>query len=216
MIKQFALIITAIICFSANNVYSAEAVRVAVFPFKIEAGENFLYLTSEIPKVISAHLKQDGVIIVEPDAEPEIDYSGKDFSTVINKIKNIGIKCEADFVVWGRFTDRDSKFSITAKMLDLYGGQPLNSFSFNVNEIEDIPVTVEKLAADISLKLFKKEKVAQVIVKGNERIEADAIKRIITTKPGDIYLTKSLTKDLKAIYAMGYFEDIRIESEEST
>ena len=216
MIKQFALIITAIICFSANNVYSAEAVRVAVFPFTIEAGENFLYLTSEIPKVISDHLKQDGVIIVEPDVKPEIDYSGKDVSTVIDKIKNIGIKCGADFVVWGRFTDLDPNFSITAKMLDLYGGKPLNSFSFNVKGIEDIPVTVEKLAADISLKLFKKEKVAQVIVKGNERIEADAIKKIITTKPGDIYLTKSLTKDLKAIYAMGYFEDIRIESEEST
>ena len=216
MIKQFALIITAIICFSANNVYSAEAVRVAVFPFTIEAGENFLYLTSEIPKVISDHLKQDGVIIVEPAVKPEIDYSGKDVSTVIDKIKNIGIKCGADFVVWGRFTDLDPNFSITAKMLDLYGGKPLNSFSFNVKGIENIPVTVEKLAGDISLKLFKKEKVAQVIVKGNERIEADAIKKIITTKPGDIYLTKSLTKDLKAIYAMGYFEDIRIESEEST
>jgi len=217
MVKQFVLIITVIICFSVNTLYSAESVHVAVFPFKIEAGENFSYLTSEISKAISAHLKQDGAIIVEPETNLEvIDYFGENFSAVKDKIKNIGIKCGADFVVWGQFTDLDQKFSITAKMIDLYGGKPENNFSFSIEGIENLPVTVEKLAADISLKLFKKEKVSQVLVKGNERIETDAIKRIIATKPGDIYLTKSLTKDLKAIYAMGYFEDIRIESEKGT
>ncbi|MBL0700596.1 MAG: outer membrane protein assembly factor BamA [Desulfosarcina sp.] len=216
MIKQLALIVIAIICFSAVTSYSVESVRVAVLPFEIEAGEELLYLTSEIPKVISSHLKQDGAIILEPDVKSEaIDYSPEDDSAVIDEIRKAGIKYGADFVVWGSFTGSDQKFSISVKMMDLYGETPLSSFSVGGEGIENLPLTVEKLAGDISLKLFKKEKVVQVLVKGNDRIETDAIKRVIATKPGDIYLTKSLTKDLRTIYAMGYFEDIRIESEES-
>ena len=216
MIKQLALIVIVIICFSAATSYSVESVRVAVLPFEIEAGEELLYLTSEIPKVINAHLKQDGAIMIEPDIKPgAIDYSPGDDSDLIDEIRKAGIKYGADFVVWGSFTGSDQKFSLSAKMMDLYGETPLSSFSAGGEGIENLPVTVEKLAGDISLKLFKKEKVAQVLVKGNERIETDAVKRVIATKPGDIYLTKSLTKDLRTIYAMGYFEDIRIESEES-
>jgi outer membrane protein insertion porin family len=50
-------------------------------------------------------------------------------------------------------------------------------------------------------------------VSGNQRIEADAIKRVVKTQPGDIYSLKKLSTDLKAIYAMGYFDDIQIEVE---
>ena len=35
--------------------------------------------------------------------------------------------------------------------------------------------------------------------------------RYIRTKPGDVYVPKNLSDDLKSVYAMGYFEDIRIE-----
>jgi len=55
-----------------------------------------------------------------------------------------------------------------------------------------------------------------VLVTGNKRIEADAIKKIIKTKPGDVYLAKSLSQDLKAVYSMGYFEDIRVEAEQGS
>ncbi|MGD2030620.1 MAG: outer membrane protein assembly factor BamA, partial [Desulfobacterales bacterium] len=74
---------------------------------------------------------------------------------------------------------------------------------------------VKQLVRNMSMKLLKREKVAQVLVAGNKRIEGDAIKEIIKTKPGDVYIAKNLSQDLKAVYSMGYFEDIRIEAEES-
>ena len=33
------------------------------------------------------------------------------------------------------------------------------------------------------------------------------------TQPGDVYLAGSLTQDLKSVYGMGYFDDVRVESE---
>jgi outer membrane protein insertion porin family len=55
--------------------------------------------------------------------------------------------------------------------------------------------------------------VVDIQVVGNDRIESDAILRIIKTKPGDNLVLKDLSEDLKRIYAMGYFDDIRIATE---
>lgn len=52
--------------------------------------------------------------------------------------------------------------------------------------------------------------VKAVKVKGNQRIGADAILRVVQTKPGDVYNPAALSADLKAIYKMGYFSDVRV------
>jgi outer membrane protein insertion porin family len=59
-------------------------------------------------------------------------------------------------------------------------------------------------------------KVKDVRVTGNERIESDAILRVIKTKPGSIYDPALLSEDLKAIYAMGYFDDIQVKMEKES
>ncbi len=215
MIKQLSLIVISITCLFVTTAYSVGPVSVAVLPFEVKAGEELLYLTDEIPEAISARLKANGAVMVKPDVKPGgLGYPPDDDLAAIAAIKKAGIKCGADFVIWGRFEGSGQQFAISAKMIDLYGKTPLSRFHQDGAGIENLPLTVEKLSTDIILKLFKKEKVAEVIVKGNERIETDAIKRVIATKPGDVYLARSLSKDLKTIYAMGYFEDIRIESEE--
>ncbi|MFC1857983.1 outer membrane protein assembly factor BamA, partial [Thermodesulfobacteriota bacterium] len=81
--------------------------------------------------------------------------------------------------------------------------------------LENLFGKVKDLSRIIGIKVFKREKIADVIVSGNSRIEVDAIKGYIKTGPGDVYSAKDLSADLKAVYAMGYFEDIRIEAEDS-
>ncbi|MCU0598455.1 MAG: outer membrane protein assembly factor BamA [Desulfobacterales bacterium] len=57
------------------------------------------------------------------------------------------------------------------------------------------------------------ETVKDVRVTGNERIESDAILRVVQTRQGAPYDPALLSEDLKAIYAMGYFDDIRVSLE---
>jgi outer membrane protein insertion porin family len=57
------------------------------------------------------------------------------------------------------------------------------------------------------------EKVKEVRVTGNQRIESDAILRVIQTRTDAVYDPALLSEDLKAIYAMGYFDDIRVSVE---
>jgi len=59
-----------------------------------------------------------------------------------------------------------------------------------------------------------REIVKDIWVTGNQRIESDAILRIIQTKKGATYDPITLSDDLKAIYDMGYFDDIKVEVEQ--
>jgi outer membrane protein insertion porin family len=57
------------------------------------------------------------------------------------------------------------------------------------------------------------ETVKDVRVTGNQRIEKDAILRVIQTRQGAAYHPELLSKDIEAVYAMGYFDDIRVSVE---
>ncbi len=54
------------------------------------------------------------------------------------------------------------------------------------------------------------EVVAEVRVRGNRRIEADAIKARIMTEAGSRYSPGQIAKDLTAVHALGFFSDVRI------
>lgn len=55
--------------------------------------------------------------------------------------------------------------------------------------------------------------VNEIKVKENQRIEDDAILRVTQTKIGDEYNEALLSEDLKAIFEMGWFDDVRVEVE---
>ena len=213
MLRRLCLIIIAILCFLPNTAHSLETVRVAVLPFEVHAVKDFSYMQTEISDRIKKDLKQEGVIILEPGIIP--DFAEEKGTVTIEGIRNFGVKSGADYVIWGSLTWIGQKFILVAKMIESFEEGSVGIFVKEGRSIENLLGIVKQLARDMSMKLFKREKVAKVLVAGNKRIEADAIKKIIKTKPGDVYIAKSLSQDLKAVYSMGYFEDIRIEAEES-
>jgi len=59
------------------------------------------------------------------------------------------------------------------------------------------------------------ERVAEVRVRGNRRIEADAILLRVRTKPGSPYSEAQLAKDARSLHELGFFRDLRVLSEAS-
>ena len=56
--------------------------------------------------------------------------------------------------------------------------------------------------------------VEAVDVRGNRRIPSDTIKYNLQIKPGDVVNTALIQRDMKALYALGYFDDIKVEEED--
>ena len=196
------------------NPHAAAAVKVLVLPFDIHAQEDLAYLQTEIPRTITNDLKQEDVEIIEIEALGGLsDKISAERGKGIDGIRSIGMFSGADYIVWGSLTRIGQKFSVDAKLLEVVGSEPPDTYFVEGTGIENLLLKVKQLAERLTLKFFKREIIADIQIKGQIRIEADAIKRKIKTQAGDVYLLKRLTEDLKAVYSMGYFDDIRIETE---
>ena len=56
-------------------------------------------------------------------------------------------------------------------------------------------------------------KVGSVEIRGNKRIEESAIRGRLTLKEGDPYTAETIRSQIRIIYDMGFFEDVRIETD---
>lgn len=189
-----------------------KSINVLVLPFEINAVEDVGYLATEIPVVIGRHLESEGATIL-PFPQDFLSPPQKTGWSP-EQIRQAGMQAGAEFVLSGSITLIGQQFSLDVRLLDIFQTRPPRLFSNQGQGLENLPITVRSLAEDIVLALFERKKVTEIRIDGNQRIEADAIRRLIKTAPGDIYSVKSLSEDLKAVFAMGYFDDVRIEADD--
>lgn len=215
MYRLLSLLIIAMTFLLPNAAYSQRSVSIVILPFEVYSQEDLSYLKAEIPYVIKKHLKQDGADVIALESIFGLpDYLDKQTAAGIDAIRNIGVKNGADYIVWGSLTWIGQKFSLDVKMIESFGQSPPKIFYVEGKGIENLLGSVKELSGDLGIKLFKREKIAEILVAGNKRIEADAIKKIIEASPGDVFLAKNLARDLKSIFSMGYFDDVRIEADD--
>ena len=56
-------------------------------------------------------------------------------------------------------------------------------------------------------------KITAIVVQGNENISKDLIISQIASNLGDVFSKENIEKDMKAVYDLGYFEDVKIKLE---
>ncbi len=210
VINKICLVIIAALGIYPQTAHAQQPPSVVILPFEIFAEDDLTYLQSEIPSALKNSLEQAGarILLIDPISEPE----WKRRVGSIEEIQNLSIQTGASHVIWGSLTWIGQQFSLDLKLYDTDSKRP-QPFAVEGKGIENLPAAVDKLAQDLILKILKRQKILAINVEGNRRIEAEAIKRVVKTQPGDIYNLKNLSDDLKAIYAMGYFDDIQIEAE---
>ncbi len=57
--------------------------------------------------------------------------------------------------------------------------------------------------------------VAEVVVRGNKRVEEDAIRARIGVRPGMLDDPTQVARDVRAIFDQGFFADVRVFREET-
>src|SRR5438132_10524368 len=57
-------------------------------------------------------------------------------------------------------------------------------------------------------------RIEEVRVTGNRRIPTDTIKYNLQTKPNDQFNPNVIRRDIKTLYALGHFDDIRVEEDQ--
>ncbi len=58
--------------------------------------------------------------------------------------------------------------------------------------------------------------IQEINVSGNRKTPKETIKARIYTREGDVYDEAALQRDLRSVWNTGYFDDVRIEREQTT
>ena len=181
-------------------------VRVMVLPFEVNTMEDLAYLEQEIPKIISRNLAAEGAVMVESPVTVVL----KD----LESIRTIGVENAADYVIWGSFTMIGQQFSLDVRLLEPFGEAAIASIGAEGEGLATLSAKIGDLSQDLMVRLFDLVEVAEIVIEGNERIETDAIRPNISTQVGETYLPKRIDDDLKAVYQMGFFTDVRITTQD--
>lgn len=205
------LCILAVMAVASGQAAANEPIKVLVLPFEVNAPEALPHLRNQIPELLAQRLQREGA---DAATVPETQLEGalaaiKEGPGAINALAR---GYDVEQVIWGSFTLIDRHFSLDARLMAVPpDAEPVRFFAQGRN-LENLIAVTGDLTDQMAMALFQRELVDQVSVSGNQRIEADAILRVIRTRPGSVYKPEALSEDLRAVYAMGFFDDVRVEA----
>ncbi len=143
-----------------------------------------------------------------------VDYS-KAWPPSPADLKKIAKETGLDYVAAGTLTIIGEQISVDYKVFDVLSPATPKYYYLQGESIENLAGTISEIIRDVIAYTERDYIIASIAPAGNTRIDSGAISRKVKTKAGDFYDPASLREDLKAIFKMGYFENVRIEVEES-
>jgi outer membrane protein insertion porin family len=129
--------------------------------------------------------------------------------------RSIGSRIGASYVVFGSYNQIGNSISIDATLVDVSASKKPVVLLAEEKGVENLASAVGKIVQQVSIHVLSKAVVADVKVRGNDRIETEAIKSNVKTKKGEILKPEQVSEDIRSIYKMGYFEKVDAEVTDS-
>jgi outer membrane protein insertion porin family len=186
--------------------------KVAVLPFSAHAERGTQQLSELATGLLTKALAAEGVAVV-PEAEVAKALAGKPEPVGLAAAQAAGKALGADWLVLGSLTRIGEAVSMEARLVDVGGATSLYAHAEG-RGTGQVPQLADRLASDLANKVLGRQKVVAVEISGNRRLEADAVKAHLATRAGEVLRPEQLKKDLRSVYDMGYFYDVRVNTED--
>jgi len=205
---KFSVLLAAFCCLLGTGLVSAEErAAVALFPFHVQAEQPDETIAPAVSKMLKEKLEKDGATVVITDTFVDTTDWGYE------QFRQEGIRLGVDWIITGDIFIAGQALSIDSQMHNVYEKQaPLTFFSQSPSPSE-LYAGITSLEKDIIGELFQQKIISAILVKGNVRVDADAIQRVISSRKGDILSRTALNNDLNSVYKMGYFDDVIIKKQ---
>jgi len=183
-------------------------------PFKINAPD-----ASSLAEKADKALEQETTakkftMMPRSQAERLVDYNGA-WPPPAAKLKSIAEATGANYIVIGSLNKLGDRLSVDCAIIDVLAPKSPHSAFREADSIKDLDKVTGEIVSAMLAYSNRRFTVASIAPAGNERIDAGAILQKISTKPGDLYDPTLLRQDLKAVFGMGYFDSVEIDTTDS-
>ncbi|MDQ7835241.1 MAG: outer membrane protein assembly factor BamA [Humidesulfovibrio sp.] len=191
-------------------VTSPREVTVVVMPFEVNAGEDLKYLRQGLPDLLADRLREAGFTVIDKDTvQKALASKGLDASAP-SAAKEVALLTNAGYAITGSFSKLGETLSIDARVTDPFGLKaPMPVFTSREGLINLLPA-VDDLVTKMKGDLLGLERIVDIDVEGTNALDKDVVLLRLTTKKGEVLDAKAVNTDLKAVYDLGYFDDVKI------
>lgn len=211
ILRKTAIVIVLFGLFFSGDLFADTDIKLAILPFSIDAGQPDTQLDTKIPTkiplMISKNLELEGVTVILSKTQQDIHQ------WTFSQFRKHGIELGVDFILTGSVFMAGDSVSIDSNLVNIYkedGSFPLYA---DADTLENLFSAVSQLSKEIIGELYHRKIIMDIAVTGNKRVETDAIMRIIDSRAGDIIKPDKISKDLRKIYEMGYFDNVVVKKE---
>ncbi len=184
-------------------------------PLKVNSPVNHAEIIAQADQALASVLLPSTFSPMDrAEAAKLLDYSGP-WPPAPDQLQKITAATGLDYVAVGSLTVIGKQISVDYKVFDLLAPDAPQYYYRDGESLENLAGTLSEVVREVISYTGRDFIIASISPSGNKRIDTGAISRKIKTKAGDFYNPATLREDLKTIFKMGYFENVRIEVEES-
>jgi len=217
----FAIFLTFLLLSAPLIAKATDKPNTLVLPFKINTPTDSTRLTQTIDKSLfevlgsNPALQQTFKLLPRAEAEKLFDYS--DWPPSYEALQKFGKEnaTEVSYAAVGSLTSFGDTFSIDIKVYDLLDPSSQTFYYLDNQELTKVQDSLDKILKEVLSYTGRSFLIASIAPKGNVRIDSGAILRNISSRAGDIYDTEKLRTDMKNVFKMGYFDDVRVNVEDT-
>ena len=218
----FLVILATLLLAVPLSTLAAEKPNTLVLPFKINTPTDRARLTQTIDAALTKALEAGPArmrtfrMLPRTEAENIFDYTTA-WPPSYEAIQQFGTETAADvsYVAVGSLTKLGDSISLDIKVYDLLDPSSQTFYYLDGQELENVEGSMDKIFNDVLAYTGRSFLIASIAPQGNARIDSGAILRSISSRAGDIYEAEQLRNDMKNIFKMGYFDDVRLRVEDT-
>ncbi|MGB3209818.1 MAG: outer membrane protein assembly factor BamA [Desulforhopalus sp.] len=189
----------------------ADSGATSFLPLNINSPGDVKNLQERVDSDLQKALNQSDIFFLpRAEAEKLANYQGI-WPPPVKVLQEIAIKTESENLATGNLTLIGNQISVDVKLLDLLSPNSPTYYYQTTDSLDGLQEAFSTIVVEIERYIERDFRIASIAPEGNKRIDSGAILRKISTKTGDTYDQAVLRKDLKEIYAMGYFNDVQID-----
>ncbi len=184
--------------------------KIAIAPFTVHSKDNRENLQEALLKALAAEMTTHKTIQLVDQGLVSRVVGGR---PVDEKLAvRIADEAKAQYVVMGSVSQFGDQISVDVIVYDVEQKKALPGYFVQGRGMESIAATIApRIKSDLLLKTGVEKRIASIEFKGNKKIENTAISQVIKSAKGGIFSNADLSNDVKTIYQMGYFDDVRAD-----
>ena len=215
--RALGLIILCTLAASASFAAEIAANKVIFLPLRINTADAPEKLTEAADRLLLDAVKAQGFTLIDrATATAKLSYRSQDWPpSVAAAVRSILPKDYSDYLVTGSLTKLGEHLSLDLTVQQLSDLPSTRNFFKEIDSPDELGKALGELTGQVKAFVDRQLYIAAINISGNTRIDSGAIRQRITSKIGDPYNLVALRKDLKEIFHMGYFSDIKIDASES-